>query len=93
MDFEELKREEKLNDLRRREKFENAVRQLGRILQVKGTYKIRNDDDAEKCLCALLDYIENHSSVAERLALVLKMNILRLVAKARRNNNDTIGEG
>lgn len=93
MDFEELKREEKLNDLRRREKFENAVRQLGRTLQVKGTYEIRNDDDAEKCLCALLDYIEDHSLVAERLALVLKMNILRLVAKARRNNNDTIGEG
>lgn len=58
MDFEELKREEKLNDLRRREKFENAVRQLGHTLQVKGTYEIRNDDDANKCMDALMNYLD-----------------------------------
>ena len=56
-------------------------------------YKIRNDDDAEWCLCALLDYMEDHDSAAERMALVLKMNILRLVAKVRRINNDIIREG
>ena len=58
-------------------------------------YEIRNDDDAEKCLCALLDYMEDHDSVWKRMVEVLKMNLLCVIAKAkvRRKNNDVTREG
>lgn len=54
-------------------------------------YEIRNDDDAERCLYALMGYAEKHPSIAGRMANIVRMRLHTL--KTKEEENDVIREG